>query len=45
MEKIELKLELEKLREQALFEIMQLTEKECEILLIMQHSESRGRAS
>lgn len=37
--------ELDKLRELALKEIMQLSEEECEMLLIMQYSESRGRAS
>lgn len=45
MEKTILNSELEELRELALKEIMQLSEKECEMLLIMQYSESRGRAS
>lgn len=45
MEKTILNSELEKLRELALKEIMQLSEEECEMLLIMQYSESRGRAS
>lgn len=45
MEKTILNSELDKLRERALYEIMQLSEEECEMLLIMQYSESRGRAS
>lgn len=45
MEKTILNSELEKLREQALYEIMQLSEEECEMLLIMQQSERVGRAS
>lgn len=45
MERIILNSELEKLRELALKEIMQLSEKECALLLIMQHSDRVGRAS
>ena len=37
--------ELEKLREQALYEIMQLTEEECQTLLEMQERGKMGRAS
>lgn len=45
MEKIVLNSELEKLRELALKEIMQLSEEECAALLIMQHSDRACRAS
>lgn len=45
MEKVLLNSELEKLRELALKEIMQLSEEECKMLLIMIQTEGRGRAS
>lgn len=45
MEKNVLNSELEKLRELALKEIMQLSEEECAMLLTMQHSAGAGRAS
>ncbi len=45
MEKVLLSSELEKLREFALKEIMQLSEEECKMLLLMIQTERRGRAS
>lgn len=45
MEKIISNSELEKLRELALKEIMQLTEEECELLQKMQELGKMGRAS
>lgn len=45
MEKIKTNAELEKLRELALKEIMQLSEEECELLKKMQELGKMGRAS
>lgn len=45
MEKGKINSELEKLRELALKEIMQLSEEECELLQKMQELEKIGRAS
>lgn len=45
MEKIKTNSELEKLRELALKEIMQLNEEECELLQKMQELGKMGRAS